>query len=284
MVDLAQRLDALLAMATSELRGAGFIEPRREALRLWAELAGTSVASATLGSADPADAESASRFVAAVHRRIGGEPVAYITGWTGFRRLKLACDRRALIPRPETEGLIDATLVRVRTGVVADIGTGTGAIALALSDEGEFAAVIGVDLSPDALVLARSNGATTRQPVTWLEGDLLAPLAGRQVDLLVANPPYLTQGEYDSLDRSVRDYEPGIALIGGEDGQRLVGRLLREGQSVVACGGWIALEVDCRRADDTARMATAAGWHDVTVLDDLFGRARYLLARRGSTT
>lgn len=283
MVDVAQTLGELLAGGTSALSRAGVVEPRRAVLRLWSDLTDTTAALATLGSAEPVGTELATRFVDAVHRRIGGEPVAYITGWTGFRRLTLQCDRRALIPRPETEGLVDAALARVRSGVAADIGTGTGAIALALSDEGDFDEVIGADVSAEALVLARSNGVATGRPVTWLEGDLVAPLVGRQVNLLVSNPPYLTQAEYDSLDRSVRDYEPGLALVGGDDGQCLVRRLLHEARSVVTSGGWIALEVDCRRADDTGRIATAAGWENVTVLDDLFGRARYVLARRGST-
>jgi release factor glutamine methyltransferase len=283
MVDAAPTLGDLLARGTSALRGAGVAEPRREALRLWSDLTGMSAALATVGSTGVVADDLASQYGDRVDRRISGEPVAYITGWTGFRGLMLRCDRRALIPRPETEGLVDAALARVRIGVAADIGTGAGAIALALSDEGDFDEVVGIDVSAEALALARTNGATTDRPVTWLEGDLLAPLVGRQLDLLVSNPPYLTQAEYDSLDRSVRDYEPGLALLGGDDGQRVVGRLLQEAPSVVTAGGWIALEVDCRRAADSGRIASAAGWENVTVLDDLFGRARYLLARRGST-
>lgn len=284
MVDVVQTLGELLAWGTGALSRAGVVEPRREAFRLWSDGHDRTAAMATLAGAEPVGAEAASRFRDSIRRRLAGEPVAYITGWTGFRRLTLHCDRRALIPRPETEGLVDVALARARSGVAVDIGTGTGAIALALSDEGEFADVIGVDVSPEALALACSNGMASGRPVTWLEGDLVAPLAGRQVNLLVSNPPYLTQAEYDSLDRSVRDYEPALALVGGDDGQRLVRRLLHDARSVVTPTGWIALEVDCRRAEDTGRIATAAGWESVTVLDDLFGRARYVLARRGSTS
>jgi release factor glutamine methyltransferase len=282
MVEMVQILGDLFTDAVTRFRDAGFAEPRREAIRLWSDLAGVTAASASLRAEEPVDAESARRMVDAVRRRIDGEPLAYVTGWTGFRRLTLQCDRRALIPRPETEGLVEAALARVRTGVAADIGTGTGAIALALSDEGDFDQVIGIDLSSDALALARANGTATGQLVTWLEGDLLAPLAGQLVDLLVSNPPYLTQAEHDTLDRSVRDYEPALALLGGKDGQGVVRRLLHDGRALVAPGGWIALEIDCRRAADTAAIATAAGWGDVTVLDDLFGRARYLLAQQRS--
>ena len=222
------------------------------------------------------------RFDEAVRRRAAGEPLAYVTGWTGFRRLTLRCDRRALIPRPETEGLVEAALARVNSGTAADIGTGTGAIALALRDEGEFERVYATEHSPDAMALARENVAAAGNAVTLLAGDLVAPLVGRWVDLLVSNPPYLTQAEHDTLDRSVRDYEPAIALIGGSDGLLLIRRLLAEAREVVAAGGWIALEVDATRAEQCGRLAAAAGWLDVTVLDDLFGRARYLLARRGN--
>ena len=273
----------ILDAAAESLRDAAIEEPRHEAIRIWADLARESPAAVILRGSKVAGPEEAGRFVAAVARRAAGEPLAYVTGWAGFRRLTLASDRRALIPRPETEGLVDAALDLVRTGTAADIGTGTGAIALALSAEGGFDAVVGVDISADALALASTNGVLTGLPVHWLAGDLVAPLAGRQVNLLVSNLPYLTQDEYDSLDRSVRDYEPALALVGGEDGQQLLGRLVRDARDVVASGGWLALEVDCRRAEDTARLAAVAGWKNVLVKDDLFGRARYVLAQRGSS-
>jgi release factor glutamine methyltransferase len=117
--------------------------------------------------------------------------------------------------------------------------------------------------------------------VSLLVGDLVTPLTGRPIDLLVANPPYLTWSEYDSLDPSVRDYEPRRALVAGEDGLLLTRRLLDEARNVVVPAGWIAIEIDCTRAAESGRIASALGWQEVTVLDDLFGRARYLLARQG---
>jgi release factor glutamine methyltransferase len=276
---VGEALDA----ATTVLRDAGIPEPRHEALRIWADLSRKNPAEVVMQSRQVALPETVRPFSAAVARRAAGEPLAYVTGWAGFRRLTLCSDARALIPRPETEGLVDAALERVRTGTAADIGTGTGAIALALKAEGEFSEVFGLDRSADALALARTNGLLTGLSVTWLEGDLLAPLAGRQVDLLVSNPPYLTEEEYASLDASVRDYEPQLALVAGEDGQALLRRLVVDAGSVVVSGGWLALEVDCRRAAETARLAMNAGWQEITVLDDLFGRARYVLARQGSS-
>jgi len=280
MTERELSVGATLDAAAATLREAGIPEPRHEALRIWSDLKRATLAEVMLQQDREAQTAEVKAFVDAVKRRASGEPLAYVTGWAGFRRLTLMSDSRALIPRPETEGLVDAALERVRSGVAVDVGTGTGAIALALRAEGDFTEVIGVDRSPDALELARNNGVLTGLGVTWLEGDLLAPLAGRTVDLLVSNPPYLTQAEYDTLDLSVRDYEPEMALVGGEDGQQLVRRLIAEAGLVVAPGGWLALEVDCRRAADVGRIAAGSGWTDVTVSDDLFGRARYVLARR----
>ena len=130
-----------------------------------------------------------------------------------------------------------------------------------------------------ALELAAFNGARTGLSVTWLEGDLLAALGRRSVDLLVSNPPYLTEAEYLACDPSVRDYEPMAALVSGRDGMLLTRRLLMDGRQVLVPGGWIALEVDCSRADMTARLAEELGWCEVHVLDDLFGRARFVRAQ-----
>ena len=272
----------LIDAGAARLQGAGIAEPRRESLRIWADLERVSVADVVLRCDTPAEPAVADRFDGAIGRRAAGEPLAYVTGWAGFRRLTLRCDQRALIPRPETEGLVELALSRVRGGVAADIGTGTGAIALALRDEGRFDHVIGVDLSPGAVALAARNAATTGIAISLVAGDLTGPLAGQRVDLLVSNPPYLTRAEYDSADRSVRDYEPELALVAGEDGLLLTRRLLDEARRLMVPGGWIALELDCGRASDVGRMAAGLGWLDVAVLDDLYGRARYLLARQGS--
>jgi release factor glutamine methyltransferase len=277
----APSLGELVDAGAAELGAAGVAEPRREAFRLWAGIEHVAVADVMLRRNQLPDHASASRFRDAIRRRAAGEPLAYVTGWTGFRRLTLHCDRRALIPRPETEVLIDAALARVRTGIAADIGTGTGALALALADEGGFERVIGVDISQDALALAGENAGATGVAVSLLHGDLVAPLAGQELNLLVSNPPYLTRSEYDSVDRSVRDYEPALALVAGDDGLEFTRRLFGEARDVVAPAGWIAVEVDCIRAAESGRIAAALGWQEVTVLDDMFGRARYVLARRG---
>jgi release factor glutamine methyltransferase len=280
MVEAPATVASLIAQATAMLRASEVDDPRREAHRLWSDLA---LPPAPLLPADSAVAAAdADRYLAAVAARAAGEPLAYATGWTGFRHLIVRCDRRALIPRPETEGLVDRALSRVSAGVAVDVGTGTGAIALSLAMEGRFDQVIGIDLSGDALALAAENGASAGITVRWLRGDLLDPIAGERADLIVSNPPYLTADECDTLPSSVRDYEPALALRSGVDGLDATRRLLERAPGVLTPGGWIAVEVDCRRAATAAAMASDLGWYDIVIEDDLFGRARYLLARRGT--
>jgi release factor glutamine methyltransferase len=282
MPEVALLLQRLIEVGSDRLRRAGLQDPRRQALRLWADLSGATSAVRHEVTVDP---EEAARFEHAISRRIEGEPLPYVTGWAGFRHLSLRCDGRALIPRPETEGLIDLLLERVCSGLIADIGTGSGCIALSLAMEGSFNRIVAIDRSPHALALARLNrevmgGGGT---VEWVLADLCAPLREGVFDALISNPPYLTAAEYASLDGSVRDWEPDVALVGGEDGLEATTRLLDEGRAALRPGGWLALEVDCSRAQVTANRACGLGWEDVTIHMDLFGRERYLLARRSET-
>jgi release factor glutamine methyltransferase len=276
---MLRSVDALRG-ARAKLVEAGIAYASREA-RWMAEAAwgpGTPAApDRTLG---PSEAE---RFAALVERRLAGEPLAYVTGVAGFRHLLLQVDRRVLIPRPETEGLVELVLHHALGGTVVDIGTGSGCIAIALAREGKYASVTGVDISAESLEVARRNGEDAGARVEWLTGDLCAPLRGRRFDAVVSNPPYLTGPEYAALDPSVRAWEPEGALKSGDDGMAHTRRLLEEARAVTAPGGLLALEVDSRRAGVVARDAEGLGWTDVHTYDDLFGRARYVLARLGAT-
>ena len=280
----APRRGTLLADAARLLAEAGMSEPRGEALRLWRDLGGGHTADALLGPELPVDGSLATGLLAAAARRARGEPLPYVTGRAGFRRLDLRVDRRALIPRPETEGLVELVLDRAPGGRVADIGTGTGALALSLAQEGRYGQVVAVELAPGALALAAENRGATGLPVALVRGDLCQPLAAGSLDALVSNPPYLSLGEYAGLDPSVRDWEPAAALASGPDGMQATARLLDEGRRVLRPGGWIAIEVDCTRAGDCARRAAALGWDAVAIHADLYGRERYLLARRSATS
>ncbi len=228
--------------------------------------------------------EGLSRFRTAVERRSAGEPIAYACESVGFRYLTLRADRRALIPRPESEGLIDIALGIQPRGAALDLGTGSGCLALALAHEGDYDRVVGVDLSADALALARENAESLGLEVEWQLGSWCLPVAGRQFDLVVSNPPYLTREEVASVDPSVGKYEPILALDGGPDGLRATAQLLAEVAELLSPGGHLVLEVDSQRAEQTAALLPTGRWEAVTITEDLFGRSRYLTARRGKTS
>ena len=280
--DVAPSRRALLAEATAALSAAGVSQPRREALRLWSGLRGSAPAEVLLDGEAAAEPADAAALRVAVRRRAAGEPLAHAAGRIGFRNLLLRSDRRALIPRPETEGLVDLLLPRIRTGRAADIGTGSGCLALSLVSEGSFIQVSAVDMSADALALAEENRAALRARVDLVRGDLCGPLRPGSLDAVVSNPPYLTEREYAALDPSVKRWEPAAALVSGPDGLHATSRLLHDARGVLRTGGWLALEVDCTRAAAVAAQAGALGWMDVAIHADLFGRERYLLARRSA--
>jgi release factor glutamine methyltransferase len=279
--ELRTTVGGLLAEARTRLRDAGLDEAPREAARIWAGLLRIPTGEAWLGRERRVTEAESERYQAAVERRAAGEPLAYVTGWTGFRRLTVATDRRALIPRPETEGLVDLVLAKHRDGVAADICTGTGCIALALADEGGFEAVHAVELDAEAYALATENIRTTGLRVRLHRGDLVAPVTGLGLDVLVSNPPYVTEAECDALDPSVRDWEPRMALASGSDGMTHTRRLLDEGRRALKVRGLLALELDATRAPRAAELAVTYGWTDIAVHRDLYGRERYLTARRG---
>ena len=217
-----------------------------------------------------------------------GMPFAYAVGRASFRHLSLRVDRRVLIPRPETELIVDIVLEATGgKGLVADIGTGSGAIALALAAEGSFDRVFATDVSADALSVARHNleeiPADRRPLVEFREGDLCAPMTGLRLDALVSNPPYIANPERAALPPSVRDWEPSVALFSGDDGMDAIRRLVTDAANVLAPGGTLVVEIDSRRAELAREAATAhSHWDGAMIRRDLTGRERFLVARRTS--
>jgi release factor glutamine methyltransferase len=278
-----------LGRAAERLERAGVPDGRREATSLWAALAGVAPAEAWIRRDRPASTAVSVQFWEAVERRSSGTPFAYAVGRAAFRQLELKLDSRALIPRPETEGLVDLVLQCVRDGgqgtggLAADIGTGCGCLALSLAVEGTFERVVAVERSPDAATLARENVERIRPaaPVDVREGDLIAPLGEERFRVIVANPPYLTAQEYESLDPAVRCFEPREALVSGSDGLDATRALLMGAGARLEPGGLLALEIDERRADAVRALARAGGWARTTIHEDLFGRPRYALVFPG---
>lgn len=292
MNDIGRRasLGEALDAAAGELERAGLRDPRREATALWGALQGLGPGEVWRRRDTPAAPEQSQRFWDAVQRRSSGVPFAYVVGRVPFRTLDLGIDPRALIPRPETEGLVELVLDWLATretrderretgGVAADIGTGSGCIALSLAVEANLERVIAVDAAVDAAALTRENIALVRPstPVEVRVGDLLAPLAGERCQVIVSNPPYLTEAEYTALDPSVRQFEPRMALASGADGLAATRVLLDGARAVLEPDGLLALEIDERRGEVVRRLARDAGWTNVAIHQDLFGRPRYAL-------
>jgi len=252
---------------------------------LWAATLGTTVGDAWLRRHEAKSPEAVARFHAAAERLAKGAPFAYAVGRVPFRTLDLAIDARALIPRPETEGLVQLVLAKCSTGGrVADIGTGSGCIALSLAVEGRFDKVVAVEQSPAAAALARENvlRVAPATPVEIRIGNLLDPLVdeGQRYRVIVSNPPYLTAAEHEALDPSVRDFEPRDALVSGADGLDATRALFAGAKSLLEPGGLLALEIDEGRADAIRTLAREYGWL-VEIHADLFGCPRYALAREG---
>jgi release factor glutamine methyltransferase len=263
--------------AEARLTEAGVETPRVDAEILLAHVLRTTRSAVhadrrrELGEAEGAELD---RLLA---RREKREPLAYVLGEWGFRRLTLAVDPRVLVPRPETEIVVERALARVASleaPRVLDVGTGSGAIALALADEHPGARVTALDSSPDALVLARENAARTGLEIELVDGDLFAGLPDDPWDLVVSNPPYVLPSEIDSLEPEVRDWEPREALVG----EGATEAIAEHARAVLRSGGALVLEVAAGDAERVSALLGRLGYVDVTVTKDLFGRDRVVEA------
>ena len=270
---------AVVHEVARELHEAGVPSPRVDSEHLVAHVLG--LTRSGLYSSDRVLSErEATRLQELVARRRAREPLAYVLGEWGFRRLMLNVDARALVPRPETEVVVERCLVHL-AGLaeprILDVGTGSGAIALALADEVPGARVVAVDLSEDALALAGENLARVDVDgrVELRRGDLLAGVAG-PFDLVVSNPPYVPVAEYDSLQPEIRLYEPYGALVG----DRVWEQIAREARRTLVPGGRLVLECGDGQAADVSAGLEALGYEAVLATQDLAGRDRVVEARR----
>lgn len=271
-------LAEVLRGATDYLASRGVENPRLDAERLLARALGLSRIELYTQHDRPLTDDERTAARELVQRRGQREPLAYVLGDWDFRRLTLKTDARALVPRPETEIVVErclALLAGVDKPRVVDVGTGSGAIALALAQELPGAEVHATDSSPEALALARENAEANGLAVELHETDLLAGLDGR-FDLVVSNPPYVDVAELDALEPEVRDWEPRGALV--DEGQ--TERLARDAQQVLA--GWLVLEVHEAQARSVAVALEELGYSKVEIVDDLAGRERVVEAWWGT--
>ena len=219
--------------------------------------------------------EQIAAFDANVNRRVQREPLAYVLGEWGFRRLTLKTDRRALIPRPETEIVVERALEHIRDESdpdVLDVGTGTGAIALAIADEHTGARITAIDASPEALKLAEENRELTgvNGRVHLVEHDLTEGLGRSQFDLVVSNPPYVEPEDLPTLQPEVRDWEPHVALVASGATEAVA----RAGTEALRPGGWLVLETAAGTGERIRGLLQDLGYERVTITPDLAGRDR----------
>lgn len=267
---------ALIDAGAAQLTEAGVETPRLDAELLLAAAAGVTRSEIV---ADLADVTSVrATYEEWIARRATREPLAYITGTQGFRRVELRVDRRVLIPRPETELLVEL-LVDVRPRTILDMATGSGAVALAAADELPEALVFACDISSDALALTRENaGRLGLERVELIESDLFESVTG-EFDAIVANLPYVATDELETLQPEITRFEPRLALAGGDDGLDLVRRFVEGAPAHLAPGGFVALEIGLGQASATRDLLAEHGFAELACHRDLAGIDRVVSAR-----
>jgi release factor glutamine methyltransferase len=270
-VGAGKSVSRALSEATEVLTAAGCDAPRLDAELLLSFVLGVGRERLVVDAYEELDAADLERFDELVARREAREPVAYILGRKPFRRISLAVDRRVLIPRPETELLVEVALSVDRGGRIADVGTGSGAVALALKEERPDLSIVGVDLSADAIDVARGNAQALGLDVEFVQADLLEGVPG-PFDAVLANLPYVAEGS--AVPPEIELYEPSLALFGGPDGMDIIRRLLTMIDDVPL----VALEMGLGEA--VAGLVSAAGFPSVEILPDLAGHERVVVGRR----
>jgi release factor glutamine methyltransferase len=265
------RVRDAIARGAAALAAAGIDTPRLDAELLLAAARDVDRSRLVLDARQPLGSAAAQRFEALLARRLAREPVAYILGRKKFRRISLEVDQRVLIPRPETELLVEVGLGLAPGLRVADVGTGSGAVALALKDERPDLEVVGLDVDPGALAVARGNAARLGLDVRFVQSDLLD---GGGYDAVLANLPYVAAG-FDVAPEIAR-YEPASAVFAGEDGLDVIRRLVPLLRDV----SQVALEIGFDQADAVAALLGGAGFASVTRRRDLTGVERVIVGRR----
>lgn len=275
---------SLLTIAQRTLEGT-VDSPSLDAETLLSHVLGLSRSEMFLGTHEVSGRQRA-EFAGLVDRRAAGEPLQYITGVAAFRRLTLQVGLGVLVPRPETEMLVEFALQKI-SGTTApsvlDVGTGSGAIALSIATERPDAAVVATEISADAIAWAGRNAeALGVSNIELLEGDLFEPLDPRlrgTLPLIVSNPPYLSDGELEGLPIDVKFHEPQVALTSGPTGLEVPARVLEGAIDWLAPDGWLVMETTPTKAEDLRRIL-AAFYDQVSILDDLNGDARVAMGKR----
>jgi release factor glutamine methyltransferase len=264
----------MVKWATDDFRARGIESPRLDAELIVAHTLKIDRMRVILDADRPLEGAELVKLRDLVKRRRAFEPIAYLRGEREFYGLKFHVDKRVLVPRPDTETLVDAALGRSAHVSMCmrqlDLCTGSGCVAIAMARQRPTAQVFGSDVSPDALAVARDNALRLGAYNTaFFESDLFAAFAGKRFDVITANPPYIASAEISTLMPDVRDHEPRLALDGGEDGLDLVRRIVAEAPAHLEPGGLLAMEIGAGEAPATVALFEAGGFVDVRVHRDI---------------
>ncbi|MDE3137789.1 MAG: peptide chain release factor N(5)-glutamine methyltransferase [Acidobacteriota bacterium] len=277
-----------LKRAVAELRAANVPSPVRAAELLLMHVAGASRAWIYAHIDDPLDGAAAEQYGALVAKRAAGTPTQYLTGMQEFWGMEIEVTPDVLIPRPETEHVVEVALARLgqersreRLRVV-DVGTGSGCIALALARELPQARIFATDISARALVVARRNAARhgLADRIAFVEASLLAPFPPRSFDVVVSNPPYVSRKDAASLPREVREHEPHLALFAGEEGVEVYPGLIAEAAERLVAGGLLVMELGYDVSERVEALLDTAEWREIDINSDLAGIPRVIAASR----
>ena len=280
------QLKQALASAVERLESADVGSPRLNAETLLMFVLGVNRAYLYAHPERELNSEEQARYDEVIAQRSTGMPSQYITGHQEFWGLDFVVSPAVLIPRPETEHLVE-TVLELSRGVaqpkIVDVGTGSGCIALALASELRDAEVFGVDLSVDALEIASANAARLQldERVKFLQSNVLEALVGvHDFDFVVSNPPYVGKNEADKVQRSVFEFEPRMAVFSGESGLDVIRLLITQAHAALKTGGWLAMEIGYSMRDMVLALLSPTLWDDIRVVPDLQGIPRVIAARR----
>jgi release factor glutamine methyltransferase len=276
-----------LASAASRLRGAGVEHAALDAELLLRHVLGWDRAAVVARGEEPVPEREGLRFGWLIEARAGRQPLQHLTGTQAFWRHEFVVGPEVLIPRPETEIVVEQALALAAGGReprIADVGTGSGAIAVSVAHERPDAAVVATDLSAGALATAAANASRLlggRGRLRFVRGDLLAPFADGVFDLVASNPPYVSEAEWRRLAPEVRDHDPRGALVPPEGVDALYARLLAGAARVLRPRGFVVLEIGAGQSAAVSALAASAGFDPVRPVTDLQGIARVLIGTRG---
>ena len=278
------RTGVLVDRVKDVLRAAGIEGADTEAR--WVVEAATGRGQTQLALEPTIEESAAARALEYARRRAEGEPLQYVTGVAGFRRLELAVGPGVFIPRPETELVAERAMEHLPSqGTLVDVGTGSGAIALAVADERPDARVLATESSPAALVWARRNCEELGKAVELVEGDLLEGLPGELrggIDVIVSNPPYVAQADRATLPGEIADHEPEVALFADSSGVAVIERLCAGAIDWLTPGGWLVLEMGAGQKEEVARLLNDHGYEEVFIGVDYADWPRVAEGRRPS--